>query len=105
MLHRRSISFKQQFEKLPAALQQEAKARFKLLVENPAHPILHFKEFRSTGGGVKNDGTFSVRVNANYRALGTEVAKGVIVWWFIGNHADYMKLVSKTRTYKPKGQA
>lgn len=46
-----------------------------------------------------NAGTFSVRVNANYRALGTEVAKGVIVWWFIGDHHSYMKLIEKS--YKP----
>lgn len=100
MIHRRSISFKEQFNLLPKPLQQEAKERFKLLQQNPSHPQLHFKEFRSTGGGVKNDGTFSVRVNANYRALGTEVAKGVIVWWFIGNHTDYMKAVE--HSYKPK---
>lgn len=100
MIHRRSIYFKHLYSKLTKSLQQEAKERFKLLVDNPAHPQLHFKEFKSSGGGIHNDGTYSVRVNANYRALGTEVAKGVIVWWFIGNHSDYMKVAETS--YKPK---
>jgi hypothetical protein len=100
LIHRRTVSFKQQLAALPESLQQEAKERFKLLVENPAHPQLHFKEFRSTGGGAHIDGTFSVRVNGSYRALGTEVRKGLIVWWFIGNHSDYMKQVRMGRSYK-----
>ena len=104
MIHRRSISFKELFKKLPPEIQAEAKERFKLLKENPAHPALHFKEFRATGGGIKNAGTFSVRINANFRALGTEVATKphVIVWWFIGDHASYMKEASAAHKYTPK---
>jgi hypothetical protein len=84
---------------IPAA---QAKERFKLLQENPAHPQLHFKEFRTTGGGIHNPGTFSVRIDANHRALGTEVAAKplVIVWWFIGDHSAYMKVAEKGRYTK-----
>lgn len=102
--HRRSIGFKALFAKLPPDIQAEAKSRFKLLQENPAHPQLHFKEFRDTGGGIHKPGTFSVRVTSNYRVLGTEVASKpqVIVWWFIGTHTDYMKLASSVKAYSPK---
>jgi len=102
--HRRSIEFKQLFAALPKNIQQEATAHFKLLQEDPSNPILHFKEFRSSGGGIHNDGTFSVRVTANYRALGTEVNRNpqTIVWFFIGDHAAYMKMASAKKSYTAK---
>lgn len=98
MIHRRSIGFKELFSKLPPDIQAQAKDRFKLLKENPAHPQLHFKEFRDTGGGIHNLGTFSVRITANYRALGTQVADKpqVIVWWFVGDHKSYMRVAEKS---------
>ena len=104
MIHRRSIAFKELFAKLPPEIQAEAKERFKLLKENPAHPQLNFKEFRDTGGGIHNPGTFSIRITPNYRALGTEVATKpqVIVWWFVGDHKTYMKVASAERRYVPK---
>ncbi len=104
MIHRRSIGFKELFAKLPLEIQAEAKERFKVLKENPAHPQLHFKEFRDTGGGIHNPGTFSVRINANYRALGTEVVAKpqTIVWWFVGDHKSYMKVASAEKRYVPK---
>ena len=50
MIHRRSIGFKALFAKLPPDIQNQAKERLELLKQNPAHPQLHFKEFRDTGG-------------------------------------------------------
>jgi len=35
---------------------------------------------------------FSVRVGLSYRALGVEVEGGVL-WFWIGSHADYDKIV------------
>jgi len=105
--HRRSIEFKEMFARLPQHIQKEATEAFKLLQENPANPILHFKEFRSSGGGIHNDGTFSVRVTSNYRALGTEVNRNpqTIVWFFIGDHSAYMKVAHAKTTYTPKSGA
>ena len=48
-----------------------------------AHPSLHFKKIK----------TFrSVRVGIKYRALGVEKDSN-IVWFWIGSHADYDKLI------------
>lgn len=56
---------------------------FELLKANPQHPSLHFKRV----------GRFrSVRVGLHYRALGTDVADGVL-WFWIGTHAEYDELV------------
>ncbi|MCC7017289.1 MAG: hypothetical protein IT564_08830 [Rhodospirillales bacterium] len=47
------------------------------------HPSLHFKKI----------GRFrSARVGLHHRALGVESTDG-IVWFWIGSHADYDKLI------------
>jgi hypothetical protein len=98
VIHRRSIGFKALFAHLPADIQRQAKERFELLKTNPAHPQLHFKEFKS--GALEHNKTFSVRISGGYRALGTEVVSKpqVIVWWFVGDHVAYEK--SMTKSYK-----
>jgi hypothetical protein len=53
------------------------------LKADPRHPSLHFK---------KADSFWSVRVGLHYRALGVE-AEGGILWFWIGTHADYDRLV------------
>jgi hypothetical protein len=60
---------------------------FELLKAGPNHPSLHFKRI----GRTKR--LWSVRVGADYRALGVEKAEG-IVWFWIGTHAEYDRLPS-----------
>jgi hypothetical protein len=70
-------------EKLPANVQQLARENYDLLKVNPYHPSLHFKRV----------GRFwSVRVGRSYRALAVDAAGG-IVWFWIGTHAEYDRLV------------
>ena len=56
---------------------------FELLKADPHHPSLHFK---------KIDRLWSVRVGAHYRALGLD-NDDTVVWFWIGSHSDYDKLV------------
>jgi len=44
---------------------------------------LHFKKIKQFR---------SVRIGLNYRALGVEIPEG-IVWFWIGHHGDYDKLI------------
>lgn len=67
------------FNRLPAAVQERAKKQYALWLDNHWHPSLHFK---------KAGKFWSVRIDDNYRALGTE-ADGTILWFFIGRHTDY----------------
>lgn len=60
-----------------------ADKNFALLKADPHHPSLHFK---------KAGRFWSVRVGLHYRALGVAVADGIL-WFWIGSHADYDKLV------------
>jgi hypothetical protein len=70
---------------LPRDVRQLADRSYKLLKDNPAHPSLRFKEV----------GKFwSARVGLHYRAIAVE-ADADLVWFWIGSHADYDKLLGK----------
>jgi hypothetical protein len=69
--------------KLAASVQQLARENYELLKTNPYHPSLHFKRV----------GRFwSLRVGRSHRALGVDAPDG-IVWFWIGSHAEYDRLV------------
>lgn len=87
MKHMTLPRFWQAYEQLPLEIQQLADKNFALLKADPYHPSLHFKKI----GTARQ--LWSVRVGAHYRALGREKAEGV-VWFWIGTHADYDKILS-----------
>lgn len=76
-------SFGPCFNTLSAPIREQANKAFALLKANPQHPSLHFK---------KVGRYYSARVSFNYRTLGVEATDG-IVWFWIGTHADYDKLI------------
>jgi hypothetical protein len=68
---------------LPAEIRRLADTNYRLLKSNPNHPSLQFKEV----------GRFrSVRVGLHYRALAVEAGED-IVWFWIGHHAEYDRLI------------
>ena len=72
------------YRRLPQTVRDLADKNFQLLNADPKHPSLH----------LKRAGDFlSVRVGLAYRALGIQ-CEGGIVWFWIGFHADYSKLLS-----------
>ncbi len=83
MKHFASPDFWACYKALPQPVQDLADKNFALLKKDSHHPSLHFKKV----------GRFrSVRVGLYHRALGTEVPGGVL-WFWIGNHRDYDKLL------------
>ena len=60
-----------------------ADKNYALLRADPSHPSLRFREI---------EGLWSVRVGAHYRALAYR-ENGDFVWFWIGSHADYDKLM------------
>jgi len=68
-------------------VQELADKNFRLLKRDPYHPSLHFKKI----GDIQQ--LWSVRAGAYDRALGREKPEG-IVWFWIGTHAEYDKLLS-----------
>ena len=83
MKHRASKRFWATYDKLPASVQKLADTNFQLLKRNPHHPSLQFKRVKEY---------WSVRVGLHYRALAVEI-DGDIVWFWIGTHAEYDRLV------------
>jgi hypothetical protein len=71
------------YNRLPSDIRDLADKNYQLLRMDSRHPSLHLK---------KIDGLWSVRVGRNYRALGLDGLDG-IVWFWIGSHAEYEKLV------------
>lgn len=83
MRHFASPDFWTAYDKLPSAVRDLADKNFALLKTDPKHPSLHFKKV----------GRFwSARVGLYHRALAVEADDG-LVWFWIGNHADYDKLI------------
>jgi hypothetical protein len=74
------------FSELPDEVQREAKRAYRLFLNNPAHPGLQFKKLEG------EDAIYSARIGLDYRALGV-MKKNRIVWYWIGSHADYDRLV------------
>ncbi len=79
--------FWRHYRALPEQVKQVADRNFKQLKANPYHPSLHFKKVG------RRKQLWSVRVGEHYRALGRDKPEGV-VWFWIGTHADYDKLLS-----------
>ncbi len=87
MKHLTLPRFWQCYRQLPKEVQALADKNFALLKRDPYHPSRHLKKIGDTHS------LWSVRVGAHYRALGREKPEG-IVWFWIGTHTDYDKLLS-----------
>jgi hypothetical protein len=87
MRSKRTKQFRALFEPLPESAQHQANDAYRLFKTNPYHPSLHFKQIDPSDPDI-----YSVRVGKRYRAVGTREG-GLIVWFWIGPHADYDKLV------------
>ena len=82
--------FRKAIAELPTEVQQQARQAYRLFVENPYHPSLHFKPVHPTRP------IYSARVGLHYRAVGI-LDGDDIIWYWIGHHSEYDKLI---RTFK-----
>jgi len=78
--------FRKAFAELPADVQNQARQAYRLFLENPYHPSLHFKPIHPARL------IYSVRVSLYYRAVGVR-EEDEIIWFWIGSHAEYDKLL------------
>lgn len=86
----RTLDFKRLFLKLPQRVKETARKNYQLWKNNPSHPGLEFKQINA------KDNLWSVRVGIGWRALGVmKVSENKIVWFWIGSHAEYDKLLGK----------
>jgi hypothetical protein len=74
------------YRELPPEVQDLARKAYRLFLENPAHPSLHFKKVHD------RDPVYSARVSLGYRAVGL-LEDEDITWFWIGSHAQYDRLL------------
>jgi hypothetical protein len=76
-------SFRSRFAGLAPDIQRLARKAFRLWLQNPQHPSLHFKKVREF---------WSARITDNYRALAI-VEGGTAKWFWIGPHEEYERQI------------
>ena len=80
--------FRKCFALLPNRIRRLAQKNYKIWKANPSHPSLEFKRVS------QRLPVYSVRVGIGWRATG--VCKDqTIVWFWIGSHAEYDKILKK----------
>ncbi len=80
-------SFRTAFAKLPTDIQRRARAAYRRFQNDPTHPGLQFKRLHTSLP------LWSVRITDSYRAVGVRDDTS-IVWFFIGTHAEYDRLLA-----------
>jgi hypothetical protein len=78
------------YAELPLAVRKAARETYKQLLKDPYYPSLHFKQIHSTRP------IYSVRITKDYRAIGI-IQENEIIWFWIGSHAEYNKLLKRLR--------
>jgi hypothetical protein len=82
------LKFRRDFARLPGPVQHRARDAYRRFQSDPSHPALQFKPLHATLP------IWSVRITDSYRAVGVRKNDDEIVWFFIGTHADYDKLLA-----------
>ena len=91
MISRTTDSFWKCYNNLPLKIKKQARKAYGLFIKDPYIPGLNFKRVHSARP------IFSARINVNYRALGI-LDENKIIWFWIGSHSDYDRLVKHLRT-------
>jgi hypothetical protein len=85
---RTTEAFRALLDAAPTSTQSKAQTAYRLWAANPAHPSLRFKKVHTTLP------IYAVRIDRDWRALGI-VKDAAMVWFWIGPHSEYEKLLSK----------
>jgi hypothetical protein len=89
MRSKRTKRFRELMQKLPIDVQRQAYASYRLFKRDPYHSSLQFKRVS------QEKPLYSVRIGISYRALGLRESDDLIVWIWIGSHAEYNTLLSR----------
>ena len=71
----------------PISVQTKARGAYQLWSANPSHPSLRFKKVHHQLP------IYSVRIDLDWRAVGV-LREGKVIWFWIGPHDEYEKLLS-----------
>ncbi|MDG4594292.1 MAG: hypothetical protein P9F75_01130 [Candidatus Contendobacter sp.] len=88
MISHTTQSFRKALAKLPDSVRSQARIAYRHFITDPYYPGLQFKRVHET------DPIYSARINIDYRAVGI-MNNNEIVWFWIGPHAEYEKLLKQ----------
>ena len=88
MISHTTERFRKAFRRLPSNVQRQGREAYRCFTQNPYHPGLHFKQVHPTKP------VYAVRIGIDYRALGVR-AEDEIVWFWIGLHPEYERLIAR----------
>ena len=91
MNSRTTARFRRALAGLPSLIRRRARQAYKRFRTDPQHPSLRFKSVHPSLP------IYSVRVSKGCRALGRRAEQSEIVWFWIGSHAEYDRLVAQMR--------
>ena len=89
MISETTIKFRKAYSLLPENIKDSTRKAYKLWLVDMLHPSLSFKQVHNTLP------IYSVRVGLSYRALCTKLNNNTYVWFWIGSHAHYDKLLKQ----------
>lgn len=87
MKSRTTRQFRELLATLPAVVQRQARLAYQLFLADASHPSLRFKQVHTPPP------TYSARVGIGHRAVGV-LDEGAVIWFWIGSHADYDRLLA-----------
>jgi mRNA-degrading endonuclease RelE of RelBE toxin-antitoxin system len=87
MRSKRTQQFRKLLRSLPDDIRRQAYVAYRQFKRDPYHASLQFKRVS------QRKPLYSVRIGISYRALGLREEDDLIVWLWIGSHADYDKLI------------
>ena len=89
MKSKRTRAFRDLYDALPPAIQRQADKAYRQFADDPNYAGLNFKP---VGG---DPVWYSVRIGIGYRAVCVRADDESYVWFWIGTHADYDKLLKQ----------
>lgn len=87
-VNRRTKGFRDMFDRLPKRIQRLAAGQFQLFLRDPSHPSLRWHRVKDSDKGSHKNGSVSVSVNMQYRAL-YYPDDDRNIWYWIGTHAEF----------------
>lgn len=87
MNSRTTSRFRKALAGLPGPVREQARAAYQQFLQDPWHPGLRFKQVHATLP------IYSARVGLHYRALGERQGDNTVVWFWIGSHSEYNRLL------------
>jgi len=85
---RTTTEFRKLLAGLPKQVQEHARAAYRQFKEDPNYPSLRFKKVHPELP------IYSVRISKSYRAVG-QLEEGTVIWFWVGSHAEYDKLLEQ----------